>query len=129
MNLSAKSSVTGLWIVGGGTNITLHAWQTPESDTTVTVAGQLITGAVVSCTVTIWSHVPLLPNASVAVQVTVVLPRGKHEGALLVIEVIAAHASETVGVALTTITPMASLGSLPNPIATQENCKLPDWVR
>ena len=75
MNLSAKSSVTGVWIVGGGTNITLQAWQTPESDVTVTAAGQLITGAVESITVTVKLHVAVLPDGSVATLVTVVVPR------------------------------------------------------
>ena len=44
---------------------------------TVTFACAAITGAVVSCTVTVKAALLLLPATSVAVQVTVVVPNGK----------------------------------------------------
>ena len=47
------------------------------------VAGQVITGGMLSVTVTIWAQVAVFPLASVAVQVTVVVPFGKTAGALL----------------------------------------------
>jgi hypothetical protein len=48
-------------------------------------AGQVITGACVSTTVTVKLHEAVLPDASVAVAVTVVVPFGKvePEGGLL----------------------------------------------
>ena len=48
-----------------------------------TFAGQVIVGITSSVTVTVWVHVEVFPLASVAVQVTVVLPFGKAVGALL----------------------------------------------
>ncbi len=42
-------------------------------------AGQLTTGAVLSTTVTAKLHAAVLPAASVAVQVTVVVPTEKNE--------------------------------------------------
>ena len=44
---------------------------------TVTAAGQVIVGACVSFTVTVKVQVAVLPTASVAVDVTVVVPTGK----------------------------------------------------
>ena len=43
---------------------------------TVTSAGQVITGGVVSSTVTVIEQLALLPESSVAVKVTVVVPSG-----------------------------------------------------
>jgi hypothetical protein len=42
-------------------------------------SGQVIVGAVVSCTVTVKLHEAIKPAPSVAVQVTVVAPTGKNE--------------------------------------------------
>ena len=41
--------------------------------------GQVISGGVVSRTVTVKLQLLALPEPSVAVQVTVVMPRGRHE--------------------------------------------------
>ena len=49
----------------------------PVSAGLVIFAGQLIVGGCVSVTVTVKLHVALLPEASVAVQVTVVVPTVK----------------------------------------------------
>ena len=46
----------------------------PASAATLTLAGQVIVGFSVSLTVTVWVQVWVLPAASVAVQVTVVVP-------------------------------------------------------
>ena len=43
---------------------------------TVMFAGHVITGTCVSCTVMVNEHVPMFPDASVAVQLTVVTPTG-----------------------------------------------------
>ena len=52
--------------------------QTPGALSTVDIfAGQVITGGVVSTTVTVNEQLPWLPDASVAAQVTVVVPKGK----------------------------------------------------
>ena len=53
----------------------MHAWHTPESDITLTAAGQLIVGGVESITVTVKLQVAVLPDGSVATLVTVVVPR------------------------------------------------------
>ena len=53
--------------------------QTPTGGLTTMFAGQVIAGAVVSLTVTVNVHEPVLPAASVAVHVTVVVPSGKPE--------------------------------------------------
>jgi hypothetical protein len=45
----------------------------------VTFAGQVIDGGCVSLTVTVNEHVAVLPEASVTVQVTVVVPTAKVE--------------------------------------------------
>jgi len=55
-------------------------------------------GAVVSTMVTTWVAVELLPEASVAVQVTVVVPSGNRAGASLVTAGLASHRSATCGV-------------------------------
>ena len=44
---------------------------------TTMFAGQVITGSCVSCTVTVNEHAAMFPDASVAVQLTVVTPTGK----------------------------------------------------
>src|SRR5437016_2198390 len=49
----------------------------PESLLTVTLGGQIIVGFCVSMTVTVNVQVIVLPTASVAVEVTVVVPYGK----------------------------------------------------
>ena len=49
------------------------------SDVTVMFAGHAIAGNCVSCTVTVNAHAPVLPVASVAVQLTVVTPTGNVE--------------------------------------------------
>ncbi len=46
---------------------------------TVTFAGQVTVGFCVSLTVTVNEHEPVLPDASVAVHVTEVVPCGKNE--------------------------------------------------
>ena len=56
----------------------------PSGLATVVSAGQEIDGASSSTTVTFWVQVAVFPAASVAVQVTVVSPSGKLDGALLV---------------------------------------------
>ena len=52
----------------------------------ITFSGVVIIGAVVSTTVIVCVAVDELPEESVAVQVTMVSPRGKTSGALLVID-------------------------------------------
>ncbi len=65
---------------------------------TVVSAGQGIAGVVVSATVILKLQVAELPAASVAVQVTVVIPRGKGEGALFESVMLpAVQLSETAG--------------------------------
>src|SRR2546426_4565976 len=49
----------------------------PGSVDWVMLAGQTIVGDCVSLTVTVKLHVPVLPEVSVAVQLTVVVPTGK----------------------------------------------------
>ena len=75
-------------------------------------AGAVTTGDVVSTTVTFEVAVALFPEASVAVQVTVVVPTGKPAtGASFVTTGEASTMSETVGVpksAITDFTPVAS---------------------
>jgi hypothetical protein len=53
--------------------------QTPTGGCTTMLDGQVIAGAVESSTVTVKLHVPVLPDVSVAVHVTVVVPTGKLE--------------------------------------------------
>jgi hypothetical protein len=66
-----------------------------------TFAGQVITGRMLSETVTVWLQVALFPLLSVTVQVTVVAPIGKAAGALLVTEA-TPQLSEVTGVPRTT---------------------------
>src|SRR6266850_2211510 len=65
------SPVTG---VPSTTLVTLHR---PGSALTVTADGQLMLGASVSLTVTVKLQLELLPDASVAVHTTLVVPFGK----------------------------------------------------
>ncbi len=51
-----------------------------------TATGAVMVGLTLSVTVTTWVAVAVLPDPSVTVQVTVVLPNGNTEGALLVTE-------------------------------------------
>ncbi len=67
----------------------------------VLLAGQEIVGACVSTTVTVWVDVALFPEPSVTVQVTIVLPKAKAVGALLVTEA-TEQLSAVVGVPRTT---------------------------
>ena len=95
------------------------------AEATLMLAGQVIVGGVVSLTVTVCVQVDTLPDASVAVHVTVVLPTGKHDGALLVM-LCTVQLSVTCGTpGPTRIAAIASAGALPKPIGTHEYCKLP----
>src|SRR3989338_7377313 len=58
----------------------------------------MITGGAVSPTVTRWVAVALFPLASVAVQVTIVVPNGKNAGASLATEGFGSVSSDTPGV-------------------------------
>ena len=62
-----------------------------------TAAGAVMEGSTLSITVTTWVAVAVLPDPSVTVQVTVALPNGNAEGALLVTEA-TEQLSEVVGV-------------------------------
>ena len=66
------------------TNANPVALQLPASALTDTLAGQVMTGRTFSITVTVCVQVLELPFTSVTVQVTVVLPDGKAEGASFV---------------------------------------------
>src|SRR6266481_1143061 len=63
---------------------TLVAPHRPGEATTVTRAGQAMLGGWVSLTITVCGQVMLLPELSVTVHVTVLVPTGKSAGALLV---------------------------------------------
>jgi hypothetical protein len=63
----------------------------------VTLAGAVIVGFVLSTTVTVCVAVAVWPEPSVTVQVTVVVPNGKVEGALLVTDA-TEQLSEVTGV-------------------------------
>ena len=65
------------------------------------VFGAVTKGFMLSVTVTVWVAVALFPEPSVTVQVTVVLPKGKEVGALLVTEA-TEQLSAVVGVPRTT---------------------------
>jgi len=80
------------------------AVQSPASAFTVTAAGAVMVGFTLSTTVTVCVAVVVLPDASVAVQITVVRPTGKLEGALFA-EVAPVQLSVTV--ALPRVTPVA----------------------
>ena len=65
-------------VVGGGAGVDHVArHRCAEVLPTTRLAGACTSGAVVSTTLTVKELVPLLPAASVAVQVTVVVPSGK----------------------------------------------------
>ena len=64
-------------------NATLNALHVPFAFT-VTFAGAVIVGFVLSFTVTVWVAVAVFPDPSVTVHVTVVVPNGKVAGALFV---------------------------------------------
>ena len=74
-------------------NAVLH---TPASTFTVTSAGAVIVGSMLSTTVTICVAVAVFPDPSVAVHVTVVVPRGKLAGASF--DAVALQLSAIVGV-------------------------------
>src|SRR5579872_6368935 len=63
----------------------------------VMLAGMVSFGGVVFCTSIIWVVFALFPDASVAVQVTVVLPNGNTSGALL--SIVTGSMSATAGFA------------------------------
>ena len=90
--------------VMGVPNITPLAVQVPKSEFTDTAGGQLIFGFSVSLTVTICVQVAVLPEPSITVQMTVVLPKGKLAGALLV-TLATVQLSDVTGVP--NITPLA----------------------
>ena len=63
------------------------------------MAGQVTVGACVSVTVTVKEHIPMLLDASFAVQVTVVVPTGKRlPDAGAQVTVAPGQLSEAVGV-------------------------------
>lgn len=70
-----------------------------------TLAGQpVITGLTLSFTVTVKEHVEIFPFASVAVYVTVDIPRGKVlPGVLLLVKVESVQLSEAVGAVQDTV--------------------------
>src|SRR5256885_6707950 len=86
----------------GVPRVTLVAPHRPADVLTVTRAGQEIVGSCVSLTITVWGQVALLPWLSVTVQITVLVPTGKSEGALLV-TVTGPQLSATVGVPRATL--------------------------
>ena len=59
-----------------GTGTVTNSLQVVEVEDTAIFDGQLIVGACMSVTTTVWLHVAVLPAASVAVHITVVLPTG-----------------------------------------------------
>jgi hypothetical protein len=75
------SAVTG---VPRATPVAVH----PVLVVVFTFVGQVMVGRVMSVTVTVWLQVAVLPLLSVTVQVTVVVPIGKADGALLLTEAI-----------------------------------------
>src|ERR1051325_1447389 len=80
----------------GGVNVTFVAAQRPLLAVTVSSAGQVIAGGCVSLTITVGLQVAVLPALSRTVQVTMFVPTGKLDGALLVI-VATPQLSLTVG--------------------------------
>src|SRR5206468_6155989 len=69
----------------------------PGEAATVTSGGQVIVGGWVSLTITVCGQVTLLPELSVTVQTTVLVPTGKSTGVLLA-TVTGPQLSATVGV-------------------------------
>merc|ERR1711965_59985 len=63
-------------------SVTLVASQVPASTLTVTAAGAVMVGSILSTTVTVC--VAVFPDPSVTVHITVVFPSGKVPGALFV---------------------------------------------
>ena len=90
----------------GGANATI-APQLPGSLLAETLAGQEMVGFSVSLTVTVKVHIPILPAASVAVQVTVVVPTVKNDplGGLQTTDKDDVQLSETVGALYVTEAP------------------------
>src|SRR5439155_911876 len=86
----------------GVPRVTLVAPHRPAEAFTVTRAGQEMVGSCVSLTMTVCGQVALLPWLSVTVQITVFVPTGKSEGALLV-TVTGPQLSATVGVPRVTL--------------------------
>src|SRR6266403_1477012 len=86
----------------GVPKVTLVAPHRPAEALTVTRAGQEIVGSWVSLTMTVCGQVTLLPWLSVTVQITVLVPTGKSEGALLV-TVTGPQLSATIGVPRVTL--------------------------
>src|SRR2546425_2673291 len=86
----------------GVPRVTLVAPHRPAEALTVTRAGQEMVGSCVSLTITVCGQVALLPWLSVTVQITVLVPTGKSEGALLV-TVTGPQLSATVGVPRVTL--------------------------
>jgi hypothetical protein len=96
-----------LSVAVGVPKFTPVAVHTPASATTLTLAGQVIVGFSVSVTVTLWVQLWVLPAASVAVQVTVVVPIVNTAGASLVIIKSAPDEQLSVAVGVPKITPVA----------------------
>src|SRR5438094_1551758 len=67
----------------GVPSVTLVAPHRPAEATTVTSAGQEMVGGWVSLTITVCGQVTLLPELSVTVQITELVPTGKSAGAEL----------------------------------------------
>src|SRR5438552_1209040 len=86
----------------GVPRVTLVAPHRPAEALTVTRAGQEMVGGCVSLTITVCGQVTLLPWLSVTVQITVLVPTGKSDGALLV-TVTGPQLSATVGVPRVTL--------------------------
>ncbi len=75
------------------------------------MSGQERTGAVVSCTTTLKVHIVLFPEASVAVQVTCVLPNGKNPEGEVQLTLGAGSQRSVADIGRTTIAPPGSLPS------------------
>ncbi len=91
-------AIPQLSLVVGVPKLTPLALQTPASVETDTATGQVIVGASPSATVTICEQVAVLPLPSSANHVTVVVPTGYVDGALLVIVGAPPQPPTTVGV-------------------------------
>ena len=86
--------------------------QIPVSLFTLSSPLWVITGTSLSVTITNWSQVSVLPEASSAVQVTIVVPIGNIAGALLVRDV-TRQSSFAVAV------PMSTFDALHNPLSVE----------
>jgi hypothetical protein len=103
-----------LSVAVGEANITV-ASHSPALFETVIFGGQIMTGNSVSFTVTVNEQVDIFPAASVAVELTVVVPLGKKlPGAWLVTNDITEQLSVAVGVANVTLAPQrpSSFGTI-----------------